>query len=84
MERLADFDGRKYTNWRAGQCGCELNRSASVPFRAALREMIRNVTCYPRAITACRKFSKNEVCSARLLGGTIFAVDEEGKFREPR
>lgn len=40
------------------------------------------------ALPACdyrwRIFVKKDVCSAHLLGGTIFAVDEEGKFREPR
>jgi hypothetical protein len=46
--------------------------------------VIRNVSFCPRAITVCRKFSQIEVCLAHLLGGTIFAVDEAGKFGEPR
>jgi hypothetical protein len=50
----------------------------------ALAGVIRNVSFCPRAITVCRKFSQIEVCLAHLLGGTIFAVDEAGKFREPR
>ena len=50
----------------------------------ALAGVIRNVSFCPRAITVCSKFVKTEVCSAHPLGGTIFAVDEAGKFGEPR
>jgi hypothetical protein len=48
------------------------------------RGVICNVPSYPRAINDCRIFVEKDVCSAHLLGGTIFAVDEAGKFREPR
>src|SRR5580704_16176337 len=45
--------------------------------------MTHKLACCLRAITACRKFAKNEVCSAHLQGATIFAVEEDGKFRGP-
>jgi hypothetical protein len=50
----------------------------------ALAGVTCNVSSCPRAITVCRKSWHIEVCSAHVLRGTIFAVEEEEKFREPR